>query len=70
MLSASCLLNFCYGEMDEVNKELAEQEFLEDPPSLDDVEWETDYENNSDLDGIATQLTGEELAELEADSGN
>ena len=59
-----------YGEMDEVNKELAEQEFLENLPSLDGIEWETDYEDSSDLDGIATQLTDEELAELQAASGN
>ena len=59
-----------YGEMDDINAELAEKEFLENLPSLDDIEWEADYEDSSDLDGIATQLTDEELAELEAASGN
>lgn len=59
-----------YGEMNDVNAGLAYQDFLENLPTLDDAaEWETEA-NNSDLDGICTSLTDEELAALEAASGN
>ena len=59
-----------YGEMIDVNSGLAYQDFLENLPTLDDdAEWETEA-NNSDLDGICTSLTDEELAALEAASGN
>jgi hypothetical protein len=51
-------------EMHDVNTELAEQEFLEGLPSLDDVEIETQGEY--DLDGIATQLSDEEYERLQA----
>ena len=53
--------------MGDVSAGLAYQDYLENLPSLDDVEWETD---DSDLDGICTLLTDEEFAALEVASGN
>ena len=59
------------SELHDSAGELAEQEYLEDLPSLDDFEWEyeEEYEDTSDLDGIVGNLSDEERAWLEQASG-